>query len=69
MDKLEDESFDEVVQYFSNLALTSLLESGGKGLKSNMHHAMDFAIRWSKHQEDKAMKSKSVLKNGMCFKK
>ena len=53
MKKIEDMTFDELVDQASNRALSRLLTDGGKGLKAEMHSWMWQAIEWRKAQDKK----------------
>lgn len=45
MKMIEEMTWDELVEYNASLILLGVLETGGKGLKSAVHTAMDATVR------------------------
>ncbi len=56
MKKLEDMTFEEVVDYAAQQIHFALLERGSKGFKSCLFLWMDQAIRWQEFQDRRKKK-------------
>ena len=60
--ELKDYTFSELVDLFAGQALSELLVKGGAGLRTELHQAMQTAIRWS--QEDKKKQTGKTKQTG-----
>ena len=56
--KLEDMSYDELVEYVALQAHSALLTEGGRGLRNSIHLWLHQAIIWSADQKEKEKKAK-----------
>jgi hypothetical protein len=56
--KLEDMTYNELVEYVSQQLHSALLEGGGKSLKAAVHLWLGQAIVWNEYQGYKEKKNK-----------
>lgn len=54
--KLSETNFDELLEHYTNKALTGFVEEGGKGLRHAIRNAMGMAIDWRKYCDEDAKK-------------
>jgi hypothetical protein len=48
---IEDMSFDELVDYNTQMIHSGLLEGGGRGLRTAVYMSMDVTIRWRREMD------------------